>query len=295
MSWKQIVCHTTLPHKDVLSDLFESAGAASITYQDAADQPVLEPAPGETPFWDQLIITALYPLDEDIDWILLELAAHKVEWGLQSVQVETLQEQEWVRAWMDNFHPMRFGEHLWVYPSWHDVPTGGGVKVLLDPGLAFGTGNHPTTALCLAWLGQFPSLAGKTVLDYGCGSGILALAAAKLGATYVLATDIDPQALQATLDNAARNHIHTGVIETCYPQDLPEQQFDIVLANILAGPLVQLAPDILKYLKPAGDLVLSGILASQTELIRQAYEPNLQAALDVVVQEEWIRAAGKRR
>ena len=294
MSWKQLVCHTNLTHKDVISDLFEAASAASITYQDAADQPVLEPLPGETPFWDDLIMAALFPLDEDIDWLLLELAANKEEWQLHSVQIETLEDQEWVRAWMDNFHPMQFGEHLWIYPSWHDVPEGPGVKVLLDPGLAFGTGNHPTTALCLEWLGQFPSLAGKTVLDYGCGSGILAIAAAKLGAKTIWATDIDPQALQATLANAARNDIPAEVIQTCYPQDLPQQTFDLVLANILAGPLVQLAPEIVKFVRSGGELVLSGILATQTEMIRQAYESSLSAPLDVVTQEEWIRAAGKR-
>lgn len=294
MSWKQIVCHSNLAHKDVISDLFEAAGSASITYQDAADQPVLEPLPGETPFWDNLIITALFPLDEDIDWVLLELAAQKTDWQLTSVQVETLEDQEWVRAWMDNFKPMQFGENLWIYPSWHEVPEGKGVKVLLDPGLAFGTGTHPTTALCLEWLGQAPSLVGKTVLDYGCGSGILAIAAAKLGATVVWATDIDPQALQATVDNAARNDITSDVIKTCYPQELPNQQFDLVLANILAGPLVHLAPEIMQFVKPQGELVLSGILATQTEMIRQAYEPNLVAPLEVVTQEEWIRAAGKR-
>lgn len=294
MSWKQIVCHSNLAHKDVISDLFEAAGSASITYQDAADQPVLEPLPGETPFWDNLIIIALFPLDEDIDWVLLELAAQKTDWQLTSVQVETLEDQEWVRAWMDNFKPMQFGENLWIYPSWHEVPEGKGVKVLLDPGLAFGTGTHPTTALCLEWLGQCTSLKGKTVLDYGCGSGILAIAAAKLGATVVWATDIDPQALQATVDNAARNDITSDVIKTCYPQELPNQQFDLVLANILAGPLVHLAPEIMQFVKPQGELVLSGILATQTEMIRQAYEPNLVAPLEVVTQEEWIRAAGKR-
>lgn len=294
MSWKQIVCHSNLAHKDVISDLFEAAGAASITYQDAADQPVLEPLPGETPFWDDLIIIALFPIDDDIDWVLLELAAQTKDWQLKSVKVETLEDQEWVRAWMDNFKPMQFGENLWIYPSWHEVPEGKGVKVLLDPGLAFGTGTHPTTALCLEWLGQFPSLEGKTVLDYGCGSGILAIAAAKLGAGTIWATDIDPQALQATLDNAARNDIPADQIHTCYPQDLPNQTFDLVLANILAGPLVQLAPELLKFVKSDGELVLSGILATQTEMIRSAYEPSLQTPLEVVVQEEWIRASGKR-
>lgn len=291
MTWQQITCRSTLEHRDSITDAFEAAGAASVTYQDAEDNPVLEPAPGETPMWEELLITALFPLDENIDGIMLELQLNKASWQIQDIVLETLEDQEWVRAWMDNFHPMQFGEHLWVYPSWHDKPEGDGVKILLDPGLAFGTGTHPTTALCLQWLGAFPSLKGKTVLDYGCGSGILVLAAVMLGAERVVATDIDPQALQATQDNAQRNGITEGVIHTCYPDEMPNEQFDIVLANILAGPLVQLAPTIAQYLTPHGDLVLSGILAEQTADIQNAYAPLLN---DIKVEqlEDWIRLTG---
>lgn len=291
MTWQQITCHSTLAHRDTISDTFEAAGAASVTYQDAEDQPVLEPAPGETPMWDDLLITALFPIDDDLDPIMLELQLNKAAWGIQSITLEKLEDQEWVRAWMDNFHPMQFGDNLWVYPSWHDKPEGDGAKILLDPGLAFGTGTHPTTALCLEWLGQHQSLKGKTVLDYGCGSGILALAALMLGAEKVVATDIDPQALIATQDNAQRNGIAEGVIHTCYPDEMPQEQFDIVLANILAGPLVQLAPTIAQYLSPEGDLVLSGILAEQADNIRQAYDPLLVSS-HIEQQEDWIRLSG---
>lgn len=293
MSWQQVVCHATSRHQEAIVDVLEAAGAVSVTWQDAEDDPILEPKPGEMRLWDNLVITALYAADTDLSEVLLLLTAQQEAWQIRSTVCETLEDQAWERAWMDSFQPMCFGERLWIYPSWADIPDDNSVKLLLDPGLAFGTGTHPTTALCLEWLDQH-DLRGKTVLDYGCGSGILAIAALKLGAAHAVATDIDPQALQATTDNAERNQIPLCQLHTCYPQDLPTQRYDVVLANILAGPLVELAPTLLAAVRSNGQLVLSGILAAQTVSIKNAY----QAQLDdfcITQKENWIRVSGKRR
>lgn len=290
MTWQQILCHTTAEHQEAISELLENAGAASVTFQDAADQPVLEPLPGETPLWDQLIIIGLFPRDEDLTQLLLLLELQKGDWGISDIKLEQLEDRPWVREWMDNFHPMQFGKRLWIYPSWTEAPDDASVKILLDPGLAFGTGNHPTTALCLEWL-DGEDLSGKTVLDYGCGSGILAIAAAKLGAAHVMATDIDPQALEATLENCRRNAIPEGQVTTLMPEELPAGTYDVVVANILAGPLVTLAPTVLSHLKPGGRLALSGILNEQSEMIEAAYSPAL-TDYSISSQEDWIRLGG---
>lgn len=293
MTWQQIICHTTAEHQEALSEALEDAGAASVTLEDAADQPVLEPLPGETPLWDQLVVTGLYPADDDLTELMVLLEAKRNEWGLTSIRLEQLEDRPWVREWMDNFHPMQFGKRLWVYPSWREAPNDPNiVKILLDPGLAFGTGTHPTTALCLAWL-DGEDLTGKSVLDYGCGSGILAIAAAKLGAKQIVATDIDPQALQATVDNTERNQLAADAIHTCYPDELPKQQYDVVVANILSGPLVKLAPQILACLKPNGRLALSGILAEQGQQVTAAYAPSL-SHYDIQAQDEWLRLSGTK-
>ena len=292
MTWQQLICHSTLEHQEAISELMEAAGAASVTFEDAVDQPILEPLPGETPLWDQLIITGLYPAQDDLTELLLQFELKRAEWQISQLRLEQLEDRPWVREWMDNFHPMQFGKRLWVYPSWRDVPdeAKNAVKILLDPGLAFGTGNHPTTALCLEWL-DGEDLAGKSVLDYGCGSGILAIAAAKLGATTIVATDIDPQALEATQENAKRNHLAPECIFTCQPEAVPTQQYDVVIANILSGPLVNLAPSLLAYLKPQGRLALSGILIDQEAAVKAAYQAAL-VDIEIKTQEDWLRLAG---
>lgn len=293
MSWQQLVCHTTSHHQDAVVDTMEAAGAVSITWQDAEDDPILEPKPGEMRLWDNLVVTALYEEDTDLTKLLLELEVRKIDWQISALQQETIEDQPWERAWMDSFQPMCFGERLWIYPSWYETPDDDSVKLLLDPGLAFGTGTHPTTALCLEWLdGQ--DMTGKTVLDYGCGSGVLAIAALKLGATQAVGTDIDPQALQATLDNAERNHIDLSQLHTCYPDALPQQTHDVVMANILAGPLVELAPVLLARLRKGGQLILSGILAEQTEAITNAYQPSLDNLI-IKQKDDWIRVSGTCR
>ena len=290
MTWQQVILHSTSEHQEAISELLENAGAASVTFQDAADQPVLEPLPGETPLWDSLIITGLYPLDTDLTQLLLMLEVQRAGWNISDVVVEQLEDRPWVREWMDNFHPMQFGKRLWIYPSWSKAPDDASVKILLDPGLAFGTGNHPTTALCLEWL-DGEDLAGKTVLDYGCGSGILAIAAAKLGARHIMATDIDPQALEATRENCRRNDIAEGLVTTLLPEELEAGTYDVVVANILAGPLVSLASTLLAQLKPGGRLALSGILDEQRDSIIDSYAPALTDH-HITVKEDWIRLIG---
>lgn len=290
MSWQQVICKTTAEHQETISELLENAGAASVTLQDAADQPVLEPLPGETPLWDQLIIVGLYPADEDLTPLLLMLELQRNSGVISDIKLEQLEDRPWVREWMSNFHPMQFGEKLWIYPSWSEPPDDASIKILLDPGLAFGTGTHPTTALCLSWL-DGEDLQGKTVLDYGCGSGILAIAAVKLGATKVIATDIDPQALQATRENARRNDIADDRIHACLPEDLKPGAYDVVIANILAGPLVKLAPDILIHLRAGGRLALSGILEEQQEMVTNAYCSAL-AESDITRREDWVIISG---
>jgi ribosomal protein L11 methyltransferase len=259
---------------------------------DAEDQPIFEPDLGTTPLWSHTHLLALFEDGTDGDAVLAHL---KLLRGgeLPEHQVERIEDQDWERSWMDNFQPMRFGQRLWIVPSWHQAPEPDAVNLLLDPGLAFGTGTHPTTALCLEWLdGQ--DLAGCTVLDFGCGSGILAIAALLLGAPQAVGTDIDPQALEASRDNADRNGIDPARFPVYLPADLPPQPADVVVANILAGPLVQLAPTITALVKNGGRLALSGILAEQAEEVRAAYA----GAFDLdptAVKDGWVRISGVRR
>ena len=290
--WQQIVCRIQQCDQEAVSTALEAAGAVSVTYQDAGDQPVLEPLPGETPLWDDIILTGLFAEDCNVAAILFSLKDHP-DWQLKSLHTEILKNQNWERVWMKDFHPMQFGNNLWIYPSWADIPNDDSVKILLDPGLAFGTGTHPTTALCLEWLDKHPPQA-KSMIDYGCGSGILAIAAAKLGASSIQATDIDAQALLATCDNMQRNNISPQTIQCYLPEQLPKQAVDLVMANILSGPLVELSDTLLNLLKPKGYLVLSGILASQTDAIIQAYSDQL-SQLQVQQSGDWIRISGQKR
>lgn len=293
ITWQQIVCRTNQNHQKDVSEIMEAAGAVSITYQDAGDQPVLEPLPGETPLWDDIIITGLF--DEDSSANIpntLFLLKDTPNLNIKELKTEIIEDQDWERAWMNDFHPMKFGNNLWIYPSWSEIPDDDSVKLLLDPGLAFGTGTHPTTALCLEWLDNNPPC-NQTVIDYGCGSGILAIAAAKLGATSIAATDIDEQALLATRDNMQRNHVADGIITTCFPDQLNQTPVDLVIANILSGPLVELSETLLDLIKPSGHIVLSGILHNQADNILAAYSHSLEN-IQVQQQDDWIRISGQK-
>lgn len=292
MPWLQVRLAITPEQAQTYEDALLEVGAVSVTFMDAEDQPIFEPDLGTTPLWSHTHLLALFEADVDPAPLLAHLELLTAA-ALPEHQIERIEDQDWERSWMDNFQPMRFGRRLWIVPSWHEAPQPEAVNLLLDPGLAFGTGTHPTTALCLEWLdGQ--DLAGCTVLDFGCGSGILAIAALLLGAERAIGTDIDPQALEASRDNAGRNGIAPERFPLYLPEQLPQQQADVVVANILAGPLVQLAPRITSLVKPGGRLALSGILAEQAEEVRIAYADAFE--LEPTAEKDgWVRIGGVRR
>lgn len=272
---------------DETEDLLWSLGAAAVTLTDAGDQPLHEPGPGETPMWDRSVIEALLPVDLTRESVLLALAGGGLMDGDPgSAEFDAVPERDWVRAWMDRYEPMRFGASIWVCPSHREPDPDWPVVVRLDPGLAFGTGTHPTTALCLEWLDGL-DLDGAKVIDYGCGSGILAVAAALKGAERVLAIDHDEQALDATVDNARRNGVDAR-IEAVLPEHAPEGAASVVVANILAGPLVELSGSIADRVAPGGRLALSGILTEQAETVLDAYRDRLTPAGEAA-REDWVR------
>jgi ribosomal protein L11 methyltransferase len=289
MAWIQFVFKSTPGDADQLSDLLSECGAEAITFQDSADTPIYEPELGTTPLWSSTDVVALFDAETNPDSIVSMLTAMLSPATLPAYRVEAVEDKDWVREWMDNYHPINFGERLWICPSWQKPPQADAVNIMLDPGLAFGTGTHPTTALCLNWLDQ-ADVKDKYVIDYGCGSGILAIAAALLGAKKVIGVDIDPQALEATQANAERNGV---VIETYYPEDCPEAPADLLLANILAGPLQSLTPTLASLTKPGAPIVLSGILDSQADLVSQSYQASFHMD-SPVTKEEWVRFTGLR-
>jgi ribosomal protein L11 methyltransferase len=292
MPWLQVRLAITPEQAEPYEDALLGVGAVSVTFMDAEDQPIFEPDLGTTPLWTHTHLLALFEDGTDEAALLAHLQL-LTGGELPQHQVEIVEDQDWERSWMDNFKPMRFGRRLWIVPSWHEAPEPEAVNLLLDPGLAFGTGTHPTTALCLEWLdGQ--ELAGDTVLDFGCGSGILAIAALLLGAKRALGTDIDPQALEASRDNATRNGIDPALFPVYLPADLPTGQADVVVANILAGPLVSLAGQLTSLVKPGGRLALSGILAEQAEEVRAAYADAFELE-PTAEREGWVRISGRRR
>lgn len=274
-----------------LEDALLAVGALSVTLADNADQPILEPGVNETPLWNDIHLSALF----DAELVPAEvMAALADELGYRAEgRWEQVEDKDWVREWMDRYQPMRFGQRLWIVPSWREAPDPGAVNLLLDPGLAFGTGTHPSTALCLEWL-DAQALAGATVVDYGCGSGILGIAALLLGAERMIAVDNDPQALQATRENAERNGIDPARIEVLLPQDYRGQQGQVVVANILAGPLIELAPRIAGAVLPGGRIALAGILQHQAEDVRRAYAAQGLEMEPATLREEWARLNGRR-
>jgi ribosomal protein L11 methyltransferase len=291
MPWLQVKCSTRPPYVDELSEWLTAHGALSVTYEDAADQPLYEPPPGETPLWQHTIVTGLYEANTDVD-ALTQAIQDFAPTAIDTLRVEILEDKDWVREWMTRYQPMQFGDALWIVPSHHTPPDPKAVNILLDPGLAFGTGTHPTTAMCLRWLAAHPPLE-QTVVDYGCGSGILAIAAAKLGAKQVIAVDNDPQALLATARNAEHNQVAAYI--KCLDVTPPLQTTcDTLLANILAGPLISLAPRFAEIVRPGGNIVLSGILAEQAETVRHAYETWF-AFQPMLQQDDWVLLNATRK
>ncbi len=291
MPWLQVTFCSDRERAPLVEAALESAGALALTLGDAGNEPQLEPPPGTTPLWREVTITALFP-DEPQSLAATQALAHSLSAQLTAEPLfEQIQDQAWERAWMEHFAPARFGRRLWVCPKGQPAGDPNAVVVQLDPGLAFGTGNHPTTALCLRWL-DGRDLKGKSVIDFGCGSGILAIAALKLGANRATAVDHDPQALDATGDNAQQNAV-AGRLHSFLPEEIPEEPADLLLANILAGPLVELAPRLAGLVRPDGLIALSGILIDQVGRIETAYKPRF--ALDAAVTEDdWVLLSGRR-
>lgn len=291
MPWLQLHIHADRDRTEALQEILESLGAQAVTVSDAADQPVLEPAPGTTPLWDRTVVTALFDAATDRRALARDISS-RLDRDPGDIRFEELPDQDWERSWMDDFHPMRFGRRLWIVPSRDEAPDPTAVNIKLDPGLAFGTGTHETTALCLEWLDQ-ADLSGTHVLDYGCGSGILAIAALLLGAQHADACDLDPQALDATRANADNN----GVSERLHlslPEGLADGTADVLLANILATPLLELAPSLADRVRTGGHLVLSGILADQAAEVADTYARWFDMARPVQ-KGDWVRLEGVRR
>lgn len=292
MPWIQLRLSADEETAEKYSDWLSACGAQAVTFIDAKDTPIYEPLPGdEVLYWQNTVVMGLYDASHDMDKVLVYLKSIHPEKENMRYKLEQLEDKDWEREWMDNFHPMKFGQRLWICPSWRAVPEPDAVNVMLDPGLAFGTGTHPTTALCLTWLDSL-DLTNKTVVDFGCGSGILSLAALKLGAKKVIGIDIDPQALQASLENAKRNHCEDR-LELYLPNDQPKFKADVVVANILAGPLRELAPVILDHVAPNGLVALSGVLEEQAQKLQEIYGQYCKMN-PIEVQEEWVRLSGVR-
>ena len=291
MSWIQLSLAVTRDQAPLVETLFEDMGALSVTCDDAGDTPILEPAPGRTELWPTTRVTGLFPGDADPD-DLRACASQALNPEIsRHMRIDRLQDRNWERVWLEAFRPMRFGDRLWVCPSGQRVGDPDAVVVGLDPGLAFGTGTHPTTALCLRWL-ERANLTGRTLIDYGCGSGVLAIAALRLGAGRAFGVDHDPQALTASRDNARKNAVGDR-LELFGPPELPSLQADVLVANILSGPLISLAPRLSALVRPGGAIALSGILCPQADAVTAAYAQAFHMG-QPVEQEGWVLLSGVR-
>jgi ribosomal protein L11 methyltransferase len=287
------------PLADLNTELVEAAlaeiGAASISFSDRGDEPVLEPKPGEFRLWGDTLVRALFDQSHDAATALHALASRIGPHITANASVRAVPDIQWERVWENDWKSMRFGRRLWVCPTSAPAPEDSAAAIVrLDPGLAFGTGTHPTTALCLQVLDSLP-LSGRSVIDYGCGSGILGLAALKLGAASVIAVDIDPQAMLATRENAIRNGV-SALIETravSEPEPAELEPADCVLANILAGPLVELAPVLTAACRRNGDLILSGLLKTQAYEVKAAYGASFDF-VQVVGRDDWCCIHARR-
>ena len=298
MVWLQVTLETTRDDAQRLADALEEAGAVSVSLEGADAEPLFETDWSDaTPVWRRTRVVALFAADADVTAAMAMVAALLGLPAAPPHRTETVADQDWVRVWMERWQPMQFGATpggtgLWVVPSWLTPPDPQAVNIVLDPGMAFGTGTHATTAMCLEWLAAHPPR-GLDVIDYGCGSGILAIAALKLGAHNALGTDTDPQALETSRENAARNCV-AARLTLVLPEAMPAGTgADVVLANILAGPLVALAPRLTALVRPGGALVLSGLLATQADEVEAAYAGDFTFTRRL--REEWAMLAGRKR
>ena len=267
-----------------------ACGATSVTFVDSQDDPILEPLPGEFRLWPATRLQALFN-GEQAQALANELS-EALGVSPRVIRARLVADRVWEREWLKDFHAMRFGTRLWICPHHEQVEDPNAVVVKMDPGLAFGTGTHPTTALCLEWLDRGP-VAGARIIDYGCGSGVLAVAAARLGAAEAHCFDIDPQALIATHDNAEANAVESRVYLHDSEQSLPGK-VDVLLSNILSGPLCELAPRFAGLVRPDGDLVLAGLLEQEVSDVTRAYD----AWFDIRPfgkREGWVGLCARRR
>jgi ribosomal protein L11 methyltransferase len=289
MFLQQLHVTTDQQHAEIIGDMLTTMGALAITFYDAANQAIFEPDPETIPIWQQTRVVALFENNVDLKKIFIRLQNQFPETSL-IFHSEILQDKDWLSESQKNFHPMRFGKRLWIYPSWEQPKLQQGVMVNLDPGIAFGTGTHPTTALCLEWLDQNIKKTDR-IIDYGCGSGILAIAAIKLSARFVWAIDHDFQAIEATQKNAQKNAIAKHQLKVTLPDLLPSWQADVLIANILAQPLIKLSTKFAKLITFQGKIVLSGILREQTETILKIYQPQFTIT-EVTYRDDWVRIVG---
>ena len=292
--WQELRFSTTPDQLENLESWLFEQGALAVTLEDNADEPLLEPGPGETPLWQNIKLVALFEVGINLSPIL---ASVPQQWVTASADAaDFVPDQDWERAWMENFEPLKMGKRLWICPSWCEPPDPHAVNINLDPGLAFGTGTHPTTAMCLGEL-DATIQPGINLIDYGCGSGISAIAGLKLGATKAFAVDNDPQAVTATWDNAQRNAITQDQLDVFLVSQADTQgrlqPADLVIANILAGPLEALAPTLIDLMNPGGRLILAGLLSEQAAALIEAYKP--WVALSAVQElEGWTLLAGPK-
>lgn len=298
MSWLELVTTVRVGHQALVESALEDLGALSITLRDAdADTPdenaIFEPGVGELPLWNDIIVQALFDASTDRGGLLHALTDLLPAASLGPIEFREIADADWTRAWMDQFKPMQFGTRLWIYPSTIEPPPDSdAVIVRLDPGLAFGTGTHPTTALCLQWL-ESMDLRAKSVLDFGCGSGVLAIAALKLGAATATGIDNDPQALDASRSNAQRNQV-SEQLHLYQSPHFPLIAADVLVANILAGPLEALAPQLASGVVPGGKIALSGILVEQQDALTSCYSQWFDS-LHATSHDGWVRVSGVRR
>ena len=293
MTWWQFSVSCQSSELEHVENLMLENGALSLSLTDAGDEPIYEPLPGDSPVWSESVVTATFEASVDVETLHQQLSTAMPAHLATGLKFNPLQDQDWELAYRQHLKPLQCAKNLWIVPSWLEPPEPDATIIRLDPGMAFGTGGHSTTALCLAWLADNPP-SGCKVIDYGCGSGILAIAACKLGADRVLAVDIDPQALSASDSNRIMNDIPDQQIDICLPGDMKNFESDLLIANILARPLVELAPRFASLVTEGGQILLSGILKTQLKEIQSAYSPFFE--LDPERNDEdWISISGRAK
>ena len=291
--WQQLKIQLHSEDASYFEQILFDSDAISISYLDAEDQPVFQEEPGSTPLWDNTFLLCLFNTKTDLGSLLNKLRCNTKVLNNKTLNIELIEDQDWERSWMKDFEPIKFGEKLWICPSWLSPPEPNAVNIKLDPGLAFGTGNHATTSLCLRWLDQ-ADVRGSEVIDYGCGSGVLSIASALLGAVKVHSVDNDPQAISATIDNSRRNKVPGDVLTTYLPEAVPPVHADILIANILERPLIDLSEKFAELVKKGGYITLSGLLEEQIPSLLSCYDRwfDMEAPQ---VEQGWVLLCGTRK